>query len=138
MEMIKNITFERIDIYTKFGGRCAYCGEELNGVWCIDHVIPKVTFVYHIKRKESVPDFLKHLRIDDINHIDNLFPSCEGCNELKGAHSLERFRSELLRIADRMFNTNDAYRAAVRFGLIQQIKKKEIKFYFENHIKTKT
>jgi 5-methylcytosine-specific restriction endonuclease McrA len=66
---IKNI------VWQKFEGRCAYCGTEITIKQThADHIIPQKMFIAQVQSKK-VPKFLLHLTINDVNHIDNLFPS---------------------------------------------------------------
>ena len=54
-------------------GRCAYCGDVLNGNnFTVDHIIPR------------------HHGGD--NGLDNLFACCRGCNTAKGVKTIEQWR----------------------------------------------
>lgn len=123
---------ERDKILAKYGGKCAYCGIDLtNGKWQVDHIIPKQNFVWHIKNNHyNVPKFLLHLTETDLQHPDNLVPSCQSCNNYKSSMHLELFRSELGRLVDRLQKTSSIYRISKRFGHIIE-NKKPILFYFE-------
>ena len=86
----------RRKIYDKFGGNCAYCGCEIEiKDMQIDHIIPKKSFLTRVKNKRNVPDFLYHLTEIDMNHEDNLFPSCRVCNHWKDTYDIESFRKEI-------------------------------------------
>src|SRR5665647_2382576 len=64
-------------VFHKYGGHCAYCGGLINTKEMqIDHIIPKAFFLWHIKNKYKIPLFLLHLTEADVNHIDNLMPTC--------------------------------------------------------------
>lgn len=121
-------------IYDKFGGKCAYCGCELNGKFQVDHIIPQRNFETHIKNNWRIPEFLSHLTISQLNHIDNLFPSCASCNKYKDTHCLETFRYELGEMRKRLNNLSTHYKISKRFGLIKEIEK-PIVFYFEEQSK---
>lgn len=125
----KNKT-DRDKIKKKFKKRCAYCGEKLGEGWNVDHVIPKSNFADTI-RENAQPEFLKHLKIGDVNHEDNLFPSCSSCNRYKDSYSIRKFRNELSKLVGRLNDRVTIYRIAKRFGLI---KERDIKivFFFEN------
>lgn len=125
----KKNNIEREKIKNKFNGRCAYCGEKLEDTWNIDHVIPKSNFEKVIKEKRQ-PKFLKHLKSGDVNHHDNLFPSCGSCNRYKDSFSLRQFRKELRTLTLRLRERTTIYRIATRFKLIVETKNK-ILFYFE-------
>lgn len=123
---------QRIKIYSKYNGKCAYCGCDilLNNMQ-IDHVIPQRNFEWHIKNRHfKVPDFLKHLTIDDLNNEDNLLPSCRVCNGWKSTSDLELFRSELEVQTKRLNERSSNYRIAKKYGLIEEINNPII-FYFE-------
>lgn len=120
----------RQKVYKKCGGKCAYCGKELNNVFQVDHIIPKAFWYTHIKSNFRVPHFLQHLTVDDVNHIDNLMPACRVCNKWKSAHHLELFRSEIAEQIKRLNDWSANFRFAKRYGLIKETPK-PIVFYFE-------
>jgi 5-methylcytosine-specific restriction endonuclease McrA len=125
----------RLDILFKFGAKCAYCGEILIlKTLHVDHVIPKANFIWHIKNKHKIPSFLNHLTEDDLNHPDNLFPSCGVCNRWKSVYDLEQFRKEIFMQTERLNKTNASFRMAKRYDLIRY-SFKGVVFYFErfNH-----
>ena len=124
---------DREKIKKKFGEKCAYCGEKLTDSWNIDHIIPKSNFKKIID-EGGQPAFLKHLKSGDVNHEDNLFPSCGSCNRYKDSYTLRQFRKELTQLTKRLNERTTIYRIAKRFNLI---KENEIKilFYFETYKK---
>lgn len=123
--------FDRPEVYAKYNGHCAYCGEKIKYKdMQVDHIIPKVDFVRHVANRIHVPDFLKHLTVDDVNHIDNLNPACKVCNKWKSFHHLELFRSEIEMQVKRLNAYSANYRMAKRFGLITE-NVKPIFFYYE-------
>jgi 5-methylcytosine-specific restriction endonuclease McrA len=122
---------DRQKIYDKLNGRCGYCGESISiKEMQVDHIIPKVDFVTHVTNNFRVPDFLKHLTISDLNHIDNLMPTCRVCNKWKTFHPLEIFRRELSEQIKRLNDYSANYRIAKKYGLVRE-NEIEIKFYFE-------
>lgn len=121
---------DRKKVYDKFGGKCAYCGCELNGKFQVDHVIPQSLFTFFIGNKHKVPTFLSHLTLGQVNHIDNLFPACCSCNNYKDAYDIERFRAEIGLFRERLNKLSTHYKFSIRYGLIQEIEK-PIVFYFE-------
>ena len=75
---------DRLKVYNKFDGHCAYCGCEL---------LFKRMQVDHLW-----PQFLDHHKPDeDNNRFDNLMPSCQPCNIQKHGMRLEVWRGELSR-----------------------------------------
>lgn len=128
-------------IHDKFNGRCAYCGKEITiKEMQIDHIIPKVFFANCVNNKHRIPDFLKHLTINDLNHIDNLFPSCRSCNNYKSNFHLEEFRFYLLQLINEkpeyLFRSKTKMQVAMNMGCID-IKKWNGIFYFETLNKQK-
>lgn len=129
MELIIKLKPSRSQILNKFNGNCAYCGVALNGKFQVDHVIPKEYFIDKVKFKR-VPNFLTHLGESDVNHLDNLFPSCASCNNYKRSMDLETFRGELGKLVARLNSYSSIYRIAKRFGQIEETKA-DLRFHFE-------
>jgi len=126
---------DRILIWSKFQGHCGYCGEEIKlKRMQIDHIIPKSNFVTSVHNKYKIPLFLSHLTINDIDHVDNLMPSCPVCNRWKKTFHLELFRSEIQKQIERLNSYSANYRFAKRYGLLKEINGPVI-FYFEKLIK---
>ena len=122
---------DREIVFMKYVGRCAYCGEVITiKEMQVDHIIPKRNFIWHIKNKYKVPEFLKHLTENDIDHIDNLFPSCRVCNKWKSTHPVEQFRKELSEQVKRLNEYSSNYRIAKRYHLVKETDY-GIEFYFE-------
>lgn len=72
----KNKWDVRKDVYNKFNGHCAYCGDKITMLYFeVDHVIPR-----------------KQCKEGCLWLIGNLYPSCKQCNILKSNHSIEEFR----------------------------------------------
>ena len=120
----------RETIRGKFNNKCAYCGCDLKSKFQIDHVLSQSNFLTHIKNQWQVPDFLKHLTDVDLNHPDNLFPTCCSCNNYKGTMSIERFRAEIQRQSEILRNAKPTFRLAERFGVIE-VTNRPVVFYFE-------
>lgn len=124
---------DREKIYNKFGGKCAYCGIELNGKFQVDHIIAKERYINKCMNDEF-PEFLKHLDISDIDHIDNLFPSCQSCNVYKHSYDLEFFRRNISRLIFQLNEHSAQFRMAKRYGLVNETGI-EVEFYFEKVVK---
>ncbi len=98
---------KREKVFNMFGGRCAYCGCELDfNNFHIDHKVP---------RSVMKPG---------TNDINNYFPSCPDCNLFKNDLSIEGFRDKIKnsihktiqgRIVSKYFHADD----------------QDITFYFE-------
>jgi 5-methylcytosine-specific restriction endonuclease McrA len=112
---------DRQFIFDKYGGRCAYCGCELNKGWHVDHIEP-------VDRCLLTNQMTKPER--DV--IENMMPSCPSCNNYKHSFPLETFRSEVGLLVGRLNSTFNQYKIAKRFGLIQETGT-EVKFYFETY-----
>jgi 5-methylcytosine-specific restriction endonuclease McrA len=115
---------DRDNIYNKYGGHCAYCGEPLEyDKMQIDHVLPKLKYKEMPLAERSRLGF-------NINSDENLMPSCITCNTTKSSMTLNEFREF---ISNRLFilnKTDTVYKFAKRYGLIKETPHK-IKFYFE-------
>ena len=110
---------DRKAVYQKYGGRCAYCGEEIPITRMhVDHMKP-------IWRDTSVGASYKGS--DD---FDNLMPSCAPCNLWKSVHPLEEFRAEIAAQVERLRLRSANFRLAERYGLVAE-NKTQVKFYFE-------
>lgn len=119
----------REKVFNKYDGKCAYCGDKLIKMQ-VDHIIPQRNFLESILKKYDIPVFLKHLKEGDVNHIDNLNPSCAVCNKFKDTFSLRVFRREL----QDQFNRAKKYSRNLRFALkFNQVVEtpSEIVFHFE-------
>lgn len=110
---------DRIVVYNKFGGHCAYCGQSIEFKRMqIDHFWPQ---------------FLMHHQSDlDINRLENLMPSCQKCNIHKHGMRPEVWRSELQRQIS-ILRKNARFDRVLRFGQIE-ITEKPIVFYFEQYV----
>ena len=89
----------REQIYNKYNGHCAYCGQVITiKEMQVDHIIPKAR--------------------GGTDAYNNLVPACRLCNHYKRAGSLTFFRNVLLgELIDRL---KDLYifRVALRYGMI--------------------
>ena len=101
----------RKQIYQKFDGRCAYCGELI----CYENM--QVDHIHPVYRK-------------GIGHIDNLHTACRSCNATKATYTVEEFRKRLIDDVFRLERDSSKFRILVRFGIIDQIKDRVV-FYYE-------
>ena len=125
--MTKN---ERQIVFDKYGGKCAYCGCELQKGWHIDHIQP----AFHNWSDEDVKRHLKQER--GLNIIENYNPACPRCNRWKGTWSIEQFRNEISLQLERLERDSAQFRMARDYGLIKT-SEIEVRFYYEvcsNHI----
>lgn len=105
---------ERLEIYNKTGGCCAYCGCELEYKdMQVDYVVP-----------------LNGWSEKGSDTIDNMLPACRSCNHYKSRSTLEGFRKMVESMPDVLMRDSVTYRNAVRFGLVNP-NPHPVKFYFE-------
>lgn len=123
---------QRLMVYSKFGGRCAYCGCELNGKFHVDEVEP-VRRNYESVRIEGEWKWkrvLHSIEHPERLHIDNQFPACASCNINKHSMSLEEFRKLIAGFMKHLNEVNTQYKVAKRYGLFHETGN-EVTFYFE-------
>lgn len=73
---------DRQKVFDKYGGRCAYCGCELDGAWQVDHTISKNYWFYWNQEDPK-----------RVNDIENLSPACNVCNHYKRGLCVEKHLS---------------------------------------------
>jgi hypothetical protein len=102
----------RTEVLNKYGGRCAYCGNEITlKTMQVDHIWPQ--------RLGYKPD----------NSFENLNPACRSCNHYKRAEPLYHYRVLMQTIQDRLMKIY-IFRVALNYGIIS-IKPFDGIFYFE-------
>ena len=78
-EIDKQLAKLRPAVWGKTEGLCWYCGKKINPfevrAFAIDHFVPR--------------------SLGGSNNLDNLVPSCCGCNSIKGNRPIEDFRRNL-------------------------------------------
>lgn len=102
---------ERIQIYNKCNGHCAYCGCEL-------------------EYKDMQVDHVKAIQAGGADTLDNMIPACRSCNHYKSVMDIKTFRKCLERMPTVLERDCVTYKIAKRFGIVQLVKEK-VKFYFE-------
>lgn len=128
---------QREQLRSKYGGRCAYCGDELSKSWQADHVKPvqrisqlivkgagkygKLTYKYTTTGEMHAPEN---------DTYGNLVPACSPCNNDKGSMDLEQWRERLARAPEILVRNYSTYKHALRFGVIQ-VTNQPVVFYFE-------
>lgn len=120
----------RKTVYSKYGGRCAYCGckMEYNDMR-VDHVVS----VY--RNDYCTPyDSENRMNDEDLNGMENLMPSCGMCNFYKSTYGIDEFRERIQTITDRLEKTF-IYRLAKKYGIVEE-HNKHIQFYFEKEDKS--
>lgn len=104
----------RLKVYEKFGGRCAYCGKQ-------------------IELKEMQVDHIVPLRLGGADSFENYNPACRLCNHYKRATSLDVWRSVFLGGLIKRIRNIYIVKVAERYGMIT-FHEWDRKFYFEKVI----
>lgn len=158
---------ERELVFNKYGGRCAYCGCELQKGWHIDHHEPvrRKTKTRHqhwkhkttgeiLEQNEGLKYFHKHPNSGDWQYversevpdgfehperhtIENMMPACRTCNGWKSTFDLEQFREEIKQQVVRARRYSPNFRLAEMYGLVEETNKPGV-FYFELFDNNKT
>lgn len=103
---------ERMEVFDKYNGHCAYCGK-------------------HISFNEMQVDHKDPLRLDGADDMSNYMLACRRCNHYKRGNSLEGFRKMVEKIPEKLERDNYIYKVGLDFGNVIP-DKKPIVFYFEN------
>jgi 5-methylcytosine-specific restriction endonuclease McrA len=122
---------DRIVVYNKCGGHCAYCGRHLEyNEMQVDHLIPRCRGQKPNKRasKKSIKFYTEFY--EKIENLDNFMPSCRRCNHYKRSYALKDFR-QLLMTLDRRINDHYINKVAIDYGIIPEVVKWDGTFYFE-------
>jgi 5-methylcytosine-specific restriction endonuclease McrA len=119
---------QRETLRMKFGGRCAYCGEELGQRWHADHVEAVVRSLAYVPGKGVIATGGFDKPENDC--IENLMPSCPPCNIDKHSWPLEAWRQKLSNAPGVLARNQPTYRHAMRFGLVAETGA-QVVFHFE-------
>lgn len=111
---------QREQLKNKFGGHCAYCGDQLGDKWHADHLAP-------IYRGHDEDKRYEHRGKDE---IENLMPACVSCNLSKSVWPLEMWRDELKAKVERLHKYEKNFRLVVAFAQVE-ITDKPVLFFFE-------
>ena len=125
---------QRSELKMKFGGHCAYCGEQLGDKWHADH-IEAVKRDFDMKKCEKtgymIPVSNGVLFRPQSDTLENMNPSCVPCNINKSSMSLESWRRSIAHYRDvQLLRDSTHARHLHRFGLIE-IKPDPVVFFFE-------
>lgn len=120
---------ERFAIKNKYGGKCAYCGEELpESGWHVDHKEPvyrQTLYDYETGKRKQAGMYCDHN-----DTFENKIPACASCNINKHQLSVEQFRKLIEGFIHSMNERMVQYKLAKRYGLITETGNKVV-FYFE-------
>lgn len=110
----------REQVHQKYGGHCAYCGEEITlAQMHVDHAKP----IY--RHHDTVNPAFR-----GTDTVDNMMPACKPCNLWKGVYSIEQFRAEVAAQVERLRLRSANFRMAERYALVEATGKPVI-FWFE-------
>lgn len=109
---------ERIAIYNKYDGHCAYCGRPIEfSAFHVDHINP-------VKEINGVMDNPEN------DTIDNMTPACRSCNSRKGSSTVDFFRWEMERSVEVLRRDSTAFKFAERYNQVE-CTTRPVVFYFE-------
>ncbi|MNJ68441.1 HNH endonuclease [compost metagenome] len=113
---------EREQVRQKYGGRCAYCGNDLGQRWHADHLAPVI----------RLPDQRIAEQLQNHN-LANMMPACVPCNLSKGRQELEGWRAWLAGHVNSLNAYHPIYRLAKTYGLIAETGTAVV-FHFEKDL----
>lgn len=119
---------ERAELFMKYEGCCAYCGDPLQDRWHAEHIKAVRRIYKYVRGKGRVAT--GKMRNPENDVIENMNPTCPPCNLDKKKMSLETWRKRLENTLDVLMRNNNTYKHAKRFGLVVETPKKVI-FHFE-------
>lgn len=123
---------DRQKIFDKYGGRCAYCGCELQKGWHVDEIEPvRRNSVWDFEKRKWIPHPTKPMQHPERMCIENQNPACASCNINKHSEPLESFRASIKKYVQSLNLYSTQYKIAKRYGLIKETDI-EVKFFFEN------
>ena len=119
----------KTSVFNKYGGHCAYCGCDLvmTKKESLEKNMPSMQIDH------QVPWRNRNLTEEELNHFDNLMPSCGKCNLYKRAKSLEGYRKFLKELHLRI-EKQYCVQMGIKYGLLDNINKWNGIFYFEKDI----
>lgn len=125
----------RQQLFSKYGGKCAYCGCDLEKGWHADHLNP----INRVKTRRYDRDQDKFItkiitRNPENDRFENMVPSCPPCNNYKSNFTVEQFRQGIKETIESLNRYTMNYKFAKKFGMIEETGK-EVIFYFERHVK---
>lgn len=94
---------QRLIVFNKYGGRCAYTGRPLGDDWQVDHITP--VFQYRMFMATGNP-----------NDIVNLVPALKIVNHYKRAKDLAQFRTYISTLHERIAKLPKTTRTIKTFG----------------------
>lgn len=124
---------QRAELKQKYGGHCAYCGDQLGDKWHADHIEAVKREIEHIGG--GVLRTTNEMLNPHLDTIENMNPACIPCNSNKSSMSLKAWRNSLTHYRDvQLLRDSTHARHLHRFGIIE-IKQEPIVFFFEKWVK---
>ena len=120
---------QRQELFEKYGGRCAYCGCELQKGWHADHIEPIVRDSKWNRDKGKFEQ-TGTCRKPENETLENYNPACASCNIQKDCFSVEQFRINIQNFVKSLNRDSTQYKFAKRYGLIVETENPVV-FYFE-------
>lgn len=120
---------DRIKIFEKYGGKCAYCGCDLTKSWHADHIKPIVRDSKFDRKKGKFVDS-GTCRNSENEILENFNPACPSCNIQKNSFTLEQFRSNIQGFLNSLNLYSTQYKFVKKYGLVTETKM-QVKFFFE-------
>lgn len=119
-------------IFDKYGGRCAYCGCDLQKGWHVDEIEPvRRNKIWNREKSRWEMDKENPYTHPERMCIENQNPACASCNINKHSMTLEEFREAILKFVQSLNLYNTQYKIAKRYGLVKE-HNAEVVFYFES------
>lgn len=123
------MTKRRKAIWDKSGGRCWYCGTQLQEKgWHEDHFEPVLRMSMYAGNGKFIPT--GEMQKPNNENEDNKVPACAPCNLFKATMGIEEFRAEIEKQADRARKYSVNFRTAERFGIVS-VESAPVVFWFE-------
>lgn len=83
---------QRAELKMKFGGHCAYCGDQLGDKWHADHIEAVKLDIIHVGGGKLISGEITKPHLDT---IENMNPACIPCNSNKSSMPLESWRRSI-------------------------------------------
>ena len=121
-------------VFNKYGGKCAYCGCDLEKGWHVDELLPVIRSYAEDFKNNKLVRKVSHVMYPERFNIDNQMPACASCNINKHSMSLEEFRKLIMGFLNHLNNISVQYKISKRYGLVKE-NIKPIVLYFETFCK---
>ena len=120
---------DRLILFDKYDGKCAYCGCDLQKGWHADHIDAVIrNRVYNYEKRQWVFDGTFERPHNDC--LSNMNPSCAKCNINKRDMTIERFRLSIKDYVESLNKYSVQYQMAKKYNLVKE-QEIEVIFYFE-------